>query len=432
MPSCLLGQVVPPFPPSPLPFPPSPPSSLPPTGTVRLPSPTPSHVHSHTFHFITFVFRFLTFSLLAFAFNVRSSTSQLAHLGLALADTSTLRTSEKERESNRKDNDDREEEEPVSYSYSFFHFVLFLASLHVMMVVTNWHSPDEKADFKKLIKNWAAVWVQMASSYICCLIYIWTLVAPVIRQTWGHYFGLEYATQRKPTVRRPSIAKLKLDFEKQKYAKTKTDNVARTTSESGIEVKRRKNSELDSKTITQNIEIKAEKIEQKDISKTNVVDQKEKPIPLPRTRKPLPISKNDTPNTSASPPNNVEYFQIVTEYNRQISPPVTDDVVCKRNSKGVRSSPAPNGASCSNHVTIRIDHPFERPLENTKLSNPLVSNEILRLQERILRFQAKIVKIQHRMVQIQQTGEGRSASRRESADTKVSIDRRQSIESRRG
>lgn len=70
------------------------------------------------------------------------------------------------------------EEEGVAYSYSFFHFMLMLGSLYVMMTLTNWFSPS--SDFSTLNSNMAAVWVKIVSSWICIVLYVWTLVAPVI------------------------------------------------------------------------------------------------------------------------------------------------------------------------------------------------------------------------------------------------------------
>ncbi|XP_077385474.1 serine incorporator 1 isoform X1 [Festucalex cinctus] len=69
------------------------------------------------------------------------------------------------------------EGELVEYSYSFFHFMLFLASLYIMMTLTNWYSPN--ADYT-VTKKWPAVWVKITSSWLCLALYIWTLVAPMV------------------------------------------------------------------------------------------------------------------------------------------------------------------------------------------------------------------------------------------------------------
>ncbi|XP_053309609.1 serine incorporator 3 [Spea bombifrons] len=70
------------------------------------------------------------------------------------------------------------EKDAVQYSYSFFHFMLCLASLYVMMTLTNWYSPE--ADFKTITSKWPAVWVKMASSWVCIALYVWTLIAPIV------------------------------------------------------------------------------------------------------------------------------------------------------------------------------------------------------------------------------------------------------------
>ncbi|XP_055508501.1 serine incorporator 1-like [Leucoraja erinacea] len=70
------------------------------------------------------------------------------------------------------------EQDAVQYSYSFFHFMLFLASLYIMMTLTNWYSPD--ADYKTITSKWPSVWVKITSSWICLLLYLWTLVARLV------------------------------------------------------------------------------------------------------------------------------------------------------------------------------------------------------------------------------------------------------------
>ncbi|XP_056022788.1 serine incorporator 5-like [Ostrea edulis] len=71
-----------------------------------------------------------------------------------------------------------DEAEASTYNYAFFHFMFCLASLYVMMQLTNWYRPNETTDLNKFGLNWAAVWVKMASSWLCVFIYILTLFRP--------------------------------------------------------------------------------------------------------------------------------------------------------------------------------------------------------------------------------------------------------------
>ena len=70
------------------------------------------------------------------------------------------------------------EQEGVTYSYSFFHFMFFLASLYIMMTITNWGLPDD--NFQYTQRSWPAVWVKIASSWACFGLYAWTLFAPIL------------------------------------------------------------------------------------------------------------------------------------------------------------------------------------------------------------------------------------------------------------
>ncbi|XP_032084323.1 serine incorporator 2 [Thamnophis elegans] len=69
------------------------------------------------------------------------------------------------------------EEEGVSYNYTFFHICLFLASLYIMMTLTNWYRPNESR--QELTSPWTAVWVKISSSWVGLLLYLWTLIAPL-------------------------------------------------------------------------------------------------------------------------------------------------------------------------------------------------------------------------------------------------------------
>lgn len=71
------------------------------------------------------------------------------------------------------------EEEEVAYSWSFFHFMFAVASLYVMMTLTNWYKPTS-AEASTLGDNAASMWIKMISSWLCCSLYGWTLVAPIV------------------------------------------------------------------------------------------------------------------------------------------------------------------------------------------------------------------------------------------------------------
>lgn len=111
-----------------------------------------------------------------------SSSSQVSKLTLSgsesviLRDTATNGAGDEEEGQPRRVVDN--EKEGVQYYYSVFHFMLFLASLYTMMTVTGWYSPD--TEFQNVTSKWPAVWVKMSSSWVCLLLYVWTLVAPLI------------------------------------------------------------------------------------------------------------------------------------------------------------------------------------------------------------------------------------------------------------
>lgn len=72
----------------------------------------------------------------------------------------------------------KDEEEGVAYSYSFFHFIYFLASLYIMMMLTKWYSP-QGSKLEEFQRSVSSVWVKMVSCWLGFVLYLWTLLAPI-------------------------------------------------------------------------------------------------------------------------------------------------------------------------------------------------------------------------------------------------------------
>jgi len=72
------------------------------------------------------------------------------------------------------------EEDEVAYSWSLFHVMFALATLYVMMTLTNWYSPSVTTDITSFNNNSAAMWVKIISSWLASAIYLWSMVAPAI------------------------------------------------------------------------------------------------------------------------------------------------------------------------------------------------------------------------------------------------------------
>ena len=84
-----------------------------------------------------------------------------------------------ERDENEEFLAEEDSNENVPYSYSFFHFVYFIAAIHVTMVLTNWYTPKDDSTIKLSIA-WAVMSIKMTSSSMCILIYIWSLAVPIL------------------------------------------------------------------------------------------------------------------------------------------------------------------------------------------------------------------------------------------------------------
>jgi len=72
---------------------------------------------------------------------------------------------------------------PVDYNYTFFHFAFALASMYMCQLLVNWSTlvaQDNSSRYEITDFGWTSVFIKMGSSWLVALMFIWSLVAPVL------------------------------------------------------------------------------------------------------------------------------------------------------------------------------------------------------------------------------------------------------------
>lgn len=73
------------------------------------------------------------------------------------------------------------------YNYSWFHIIFAIASMYVAMLLTDWNvvskhpitGPADPDSDVYIGRSEVAMWMRVVSSWVCMLLYMWSLMAPV-------------------------------------------------------------------------------------------------------------------------------------------------------------------------------------------------------------------------------------------------------------
>jgi len=115
------------------------------------------------------------FSILAVVYstyNASNSEKVTGGKGIQL-----LAKDEEEGEDDVNNNDDDEDpDETVGYNYTYFHISFILGSMYILMLFVNWTTSSSIY----MDTGSAAYWIKFASSWLCHLLYGWSLIAPLV------------------------------------------------------------------------------------------------------------------------------------------------------------------------------------------------------------------------------------------------------------
>jgi hypothetical protein len=65
--------------------------------------------------------------------------------------------------------------------YSWFHVIFVLGAMYVAMLLTDWNVVTPGADDDVYIgRSETAMWMRIVSSWVCMLLYSWSLLAPAL------------------------------------------------------------------------------------------------------------------------------------------------------------------------------------------------------------------------------------------------------------
>ncbi|KAJ7494596.1 serine incorporator/TMS membrane protein [Mycena galericulata] len=99
---------------------------------------------------------------------------------------SALQEEESDDEDDEVDGETRDDERSgTRYNYSWFHVIFAIASMYVAMLLNDWNvvtdiSKSPNSNNIYIGRSEVAMWMRVVSSWICMLLYIWSLLAPVL------------------------------------------------------------------------------------------------------------------------------------------------------------------------------------------------------------------------------------------------------------
>ncbi|KAH7884631.1 serine incorporator/TMS membrane protein [Phlebopus sp. FC_14] len=79
-----------------------------------------------------------------------------------------------------------DERSGTRYNYSWFHVIFAIGAMYVAMLLTDWNVVSKEqgpADSEEIVyigRSETAMWMRVVSSWVCMLLYIWSLIAPVL------------------------------------------------------------------------------------------------------------------------------------------------------------------------------------------------------------------------------------------------------------